>query len=294
MRWDILGVVVSNLVGISFLIGAAAIDYYLRVRTRPFGQLIDLGNHTRSLLWLGVPFIPNILLTWALSSSDRWLLAYLDGLESVGIYALADTATQVFQLVVLAPLSASYIPQMLRAYAEKKNNFLEIEHTNIRTMWYAMGIAGVGVTLATCGGYIVGPYILPTHYLQSLKYVWLILLGNVFFMGTYFNSTYLVYSKRIWLTVSLSMSATLCNVVLNCALIPIAGIMGCTLATTISNALFFVLHMVIHRRLVMQSVTTREPIVVQPASVATNIEPITSNQGFDKETNDRPNIPNNP
>jgi len=193
----------------------------------------------RNYLKLGLPFIPSVLFGWILSSGDRWVLAQLSSMHAVGIYSLADAFGQLFHLLVLYPMSCSYLPHMLRTFAQDKDNLLAIEQWNQKNMIYSMtGIAA----LITVGYVLCKPilyYLLPIAYHEAVDYIWFILMGYVFLMGTYFANCLIQYHKKSYfLGLSLLLPATL-NIALNFVLIPQYQIYGCVFATLLSYASYF-------------------------------------------------------
>jgi len=238
----IIGIVLSNLAGIT-LIALIGFYHYFQCNTHCYIIRKNLTKQAKYLLILGFPFIPNILFSWILSSGDRWILAYITDMKTVGIYALADMVGQIFNMCILYPMNATYIPYMLNQYAKHTDKINEIEKQNRKNMWYAMVTTFILITIGTLVASILGPYILPPKYLESLNYIWFILIGYVFFMGTYFSSCILVFKKRIWLLLGINTIAASTNIILNLILIPSFKIYGCVTATMISYIIFFYLNL---------------------------------------------------
>ena len=114
-NFRILGVITSNFLGISTICAIAFFYYKKQIGLKKKEYIkIPQFKDARNLLWLGLPFIPNILFNWILSFGDRWVLADLTNMHNVGIYAFADQSTMMFQMTVLLPLSGSYVPYMLK------------------------------------------------------------------------------------------------------------------------------------------------------------------------------------
>jgi len=193
----------------------------------------------RNYLKLGLPFIPSVLFGWILSSGDRWVLAQLTSMHEVGIYSLADAFGQLFHLLVLYPMSCSYLPHVLRTFSENKNDVLVTEQWNQKNMTYSMTSIAI---LITVGYMLCKPilyYLLPATYHEAVDYIWFILMGYVFLMGTYFANCLIQYHKKSYfLSLSLLLPASL-NIALNFVLIPHYQIYGCVLATLISYASYF-------------------------------------------------------
>jgi O-antigen/teichoic acid export membrane protein len=241
LHWGITGAICANTIGIAAL-SLWGLWQYFRHQTNLFWSSDQLTAHAKSLLVLGFPFVPNILFAWLLSSGNRWLLAYLTNMETVGIYALADMVGQMFNLCILYPMSGSYIPYMLQQFAQHPERARELEVQNRKAMWISMAVMTVCITLATGVAFIFGPSILPPKYLQALNYIWFILLGYIFLMGTYFSSCYLLYRKKTWLLLGITAISALVNVLLNLLFIPYFSIYGSVFASLMAYILFFVLN----------------------------------------------------
>jgi len=192
-------------------------------------------------LKLGAPFIPTVLFSWILSSGDRWVLAHMGTIHDVGIYSVADAFGQLFHLLVLYPMSCAYVPYILRSYKEQERDIMHVEQWNQKVMHYSM----IGFFVIITVGYIVCKpilyYLLPASYYEAVDYIWFILIGSVFFMGTYFaNCLIQHHKKRCFLGLVLLLPATL-NIILNCILIPYYRIYGCVCATLVAYISYFAL-----------------------------------------------------
>lgn len=203
-------------------------------------------------LKLGLPFIPSVLFSWILSSGDRWFLAQMGTMHQVGIYSLADAFGQLFHLLVLYPMSCSYLPHILRAYKKDTDHMLVTEQWNQKNMVICMIAAGLCITIgyAICKPILY--YVLPTAYHEAIDYIWFILMGSIFLMGTYFANCLIQYHKKSYfLGFSLLIPATI-NCILNYVLIPRYHIYGCVSATLIAYISHFCITLAYNRSLQAQ------------------------------------------
>jgi O-antigen/teichoic acid export membrane protein len=195
-------------------------------------------------LWYGLPFIPGILASWILSSANRWLLGYFMTMQDVGIYAVADLATQLFYVIILQSWANSYLPYIMQQYQQNPDNLCAIEHDNHNVMWNCM----IMLAIIMCAGYPIGYRIiaplLPIAYRQSLRYVLILLLGQLFLLGSYFAAALIQYTKHTYFLAAALCIPAFCNIVLNFIFIPYWGIMGCAIATLLSYGMYF---MIIYR-----------------------------------------------
>lgn len=189
----------------------------------------------------GLPFLPGILCSWILSSGDKWLLARYATLHDVGIYAIADMFGQLFQVFILYPWSSAYLPYILRQFVHHKENITPVAVHNNRVMYISMLVVGTLIGV----GYLIGTpllfWFLPATYHDAIAYIWIILLGYVFLLGSYFASSVIqFYKKTYFLALALAIPAIL-NLILNYFFIPCWGIYGCTSATLISYVMYFII-----------------------------------------------------
>jgi len=187
----------------------------------------------------GLPFIPSVLFGWILASIDRWILAQQGSMHDVGIYAIADTFGQLFNMLVLYPWSGSYLPYIMNTYATNQDNLLAVEQKNQRVMYIAMASMSILVTLGYFASKPLLRIILPPAYHTAINYIWIILMGYIFLMGSYFAASFIQFHKKSYFLAFALCLPALLNIVLNYALIPFFGLYGCTLATLCSYAAYF-------------------------------------------------------
>ena len=210
---------------------------YFRSQYMPTLSIRTSVKQIPNYLKVGLPFIPTVLCSWVLSSSDRWLLARMASLHDVGLYALADTFGQLYMFIILQPISNAYLPQLMRSF-KASDNLVAVEQENRTRTIAGMVIIALVISI----GYLVckplAVMLLPNSYHPALAYIWYILMGYVFLTGSYCFSAVIQFHKCQWfLSFSLVLPA-LCNLLLNILFIPIAGVQGCVIATLIAQIVY--------------------------------------------------------
>jgi O-antigen/teichoic acid export membrane protein len=201
-------------------------------------------------LLYGLPFIPGIICSWMLSSADRWVLASYRSMHEVGIYTIADMGSQLFYTLVLIPWSGSYLPYIMKRYAEQKNNLALVEHKNRQIMYISMISATVAILIGSFVSRSFLHYLLPPTYYAAIPYMFILLLGQVFLLGSYFASTLIQFRKKsLFLAFALAMPASM-NLLLNLVFVPYFGIAGCSIATLISYGIYFMITLLYNKRLI--------------------------------------------
>jgi O-antigen/teichoic acid export membrane protein len=237
LKLKIVGILLANLIA-SICIIIWAIYRYIKITHQEKFNIFKFKNRAKYYLKLGFPFIPNILFAWILSSGNRWFLAQLDTMESVGIYSFADNFCQLFNLIVLYPLSASYVPHVFKKFATDRDKILEIDRWNLQNMIFAMISMFILITLGYFALKIFFIRFIPIHYYTSLKYIWFLLVGQIFLMGSYFATCYLQFLKRNYLLLNLTIISAVISCILNIILIPKFQIYGCIINSIINYAMY--------------------------------------------------------
>lgn len=241
--WAKMGVI-SNVIGQCISMGGAACIGLYTWHQEKFHTSFTLNTNTKiafEFLKKSIPFVPSILFGWIIASSDRFILAKYATLHDVGIYAIADMAGQMFRLLILQSWAASYLPSIMTQYHHHKDSLLAIEQKNLKTMWFSM--AGL-LLFFVAGYYISKPFlliILPPHYHEALHYILLIITSHIFLLGSYFAASFIQYHKKTYFLAAAFCIPAIINLVLNLLLVHGYTIYGCTFATLISYAIYFVI-----------------------------------------------------
>jgi O-antigen/teichoic acid export membrane protein len=216
-----------------------AVQFYIKHQINLFFAHTHIYKAV-SYIRYGFPFVSGILLSWIISSSDRWILGYYGSMQEVGIYSIADMFAQVFNALVLQPWAGSYLPYMMNQYAENKNNIHLVEQKNKQIMLLSMLLGTIAIGIGCMIGIPICRSLFPPSYHSSLCYIWILLFGQLFLLGSYFCSCLIQFKKkRFFMAYSYGIPALL-NVVLNIILIPHFKIYGAAVATLTSYFLFFI------------------------------------------------------
>jgi O-antigen/teichoic acid export membrane protein len=239
-RWGLYAVLVGNGMGMLYVFGRA-LHAYVRAGCWPLLAVRQSAKRMGYYVRYGAPFIPTVLFGWLLASGDRWILAHYASLHEVGIYSLADAFGQCYMMLILYPMSGSYLPYVMHAYAHNPNTIPAVERWNLKNMYLSMAVAACAITLCCGLGARLLTVILPVHYHEAIGYIWFVLMGYVFLMGTYFASALIqFYKKTSVLLITLAMPALL-NLALTLLLVPRFTLFGCVLATFISYVVYFII-----------------------------------------------------
>jgi Na+-driven multidrug efflux pump len=173
-------------------------------------------------------------------------------MHEVGIYAVADLACQLFYAIILQSWAACYLPYIMQQYQQNKDAILRIEQKNQQIMWISMMIGAIVLTTGHPIAYLIGLKLLPSAYWQAVRYAWVLLMGQLFLLGSYFAAAFIQYHKRIYFLAFALFVPALFNVILNMVLVPKWSIMGCSIATLISYGIYFGITYWYNRKLLKQ------------------------------------------
>ena len=241
--WGVFSIIASQFISVLIIL---FIFIYFYISQFYFVQVNIIGSVKKSLFYIknGLPFIPKILFAWILAVGDRWILAKYATLSDVGIYSVADMFGQLFQMMIIIPVSYAYFPYLMNKFALYKGSkceLLSVDKWNYKNMILVMFFLFVLVTL---GFILLKPLIsivIPKSYHSALQYVWFLLIGYIFYLGTYFSTGFLHFQKKVYFLVLALFVPAICNIILNIVLIPYFAIWGCVAATVISYILYFII-----------------------------------------------------
>ena len=114
MGYGLLGVIAATLLVQSVIILIAFLTIVSQI-----GFVIPRFTYIREYLQFSLPLTPNTLVRWVTESSDRYLVTYFLGLESVGIYSAACSFGNLIQLFV-SPLQLILFPELSKLYDENR------------------------------------------------------------------------------------------------------------------------------------------------------------------------------
>jgi len=189
----------------------------------------------RDLLRFGIPMIPNGVAYLVVELSDRYLMLYLLGKETVGLYS-ANYKFGTLMLLLVSAFRTAWQPFFLRI--SKDANAKQVYS---RVMTYYTALASL---IVLSGGYLVeyivkmpiapDKTLLGSAYWSGTFIIPLILLSYMFY-GVYVNLTVGIYiEKKTWWMGIFTGLAALANIGSNLYLMPRYGIMGAALATLLA------------------------------------------------------------
>ena len=224
--YGLLGVIVATLVvqGVITLIAILII-------IKQIGLVIPRFTYLKEYLRFSLPLTPNTLVRWITESSDRYLVTYFLGLNSVGIYSAACSFGNLIQLLI-NPLQLILFPELSKLFDENKIDELTVYMSyslryfliiSIPAVFglsaFAKPLLGIFTTENFVSGWFVIPVIASSGLLAGIAQI---------FINT------LLIVKKTKVPTYINFAVAVLNVLLNLLLVPWVGIVGAALSTLFS------------------------------------------------------------
>lgn len=184
----------------------------------------------RGMLRYCVPLIPNSLMWWIMSASDRYVILFFIGAGANGIYNVAQKIPSIVNIVYNIFMQAWQISAIEER--DSKDN-AKFQSTVFRYIFVVLAVAS---SFIAASAYPVYTFLMSSAYEGSWQPVAMLSLANLFScIAAFFGTTYVVTkeSKKAFSTTAIG---AVVNVVLTLALVPFFGIMGAAGATAVSYA----------------------------------------------------------
>lgn len=190
---------------------------------------------TREYLNFGLPTIPRGMAAWALSSSDRYVIAYFLGVTSVGIYS-AGYGLGSIPIVAGSVLGFVLTPTVSKLYDEGRMS--EVKTHLSYSLKYSLALAIPFVFgAALLGKQMLRVFSTPEIASQGYLIVPLIALGTLFVCTHGVLEQILVLVKKTRIMGVAWLVAAPVNLLLNILIVPYMGILGAAITTAFAYLL---------------------------------------------------------
>lgn len=230
LRYGVIGILYANVLA-SLLNLLALLPYQAKYLRGPFNKESFI-----TLLKFGLPMIPNGVAYLTVEMSDKYLMRFLLGKETLALYAANYRFGALLLLVVIA-FRTAWQPFFLKVAKEDPNP--QAIYSRVLT-YFTLAGAFIVVVGSYFAEYVIRFPLSATRTLMGQDY-WAgisiipIILTAYLFYGLYVNFTVGVYiKKKTNLMVVFTGLAAVVNVGSNFYLMPKFGIMGAAFATLLS------------------------------------------------------------
>ena len=202
----------------------------------------------RRLMHYGIPLSLTVALTVVISSSDRFLIAWLLGKESAGYYSVAvDFTSQTLTLLMMA-IQLALFPIAVRAFEEHGKEAAQEKMKLNASLLMGIGVpAAVGLVVLAPG---ISNAVLGRDFRGPAAHIMPLVAFGTFLAGFkayHFDSAF-QFAHRTIHQVWIVLIAAVVNIVLNVIAIPRYGINGAAAASVIAYLISIVLTIQLGRR----------------------------------------------
>jgi len=201
----------------------------------------------RDYLAFGYPIGLGLILTMALNTGDRFLIAGYLGEADVGIYSAGyQVAARILDIVFVWASSATF-PLLVAAYESGNEKELAKSARNSFALRLGLGAPcalGIALIAAPLCEVLIGPSMRS----KAIEIVpWIALAGLFMGLSDYFSDAFML-ARKVKERMIIMLIPTALNIVLNILLLPKFGLSGAVIATVISFAVGLLLFAILGRR----------------------------------------------
>ncbi len=190
----------------------------------------------------GLPLIPAGFTVWVMQASDRFFIMKLLGSQEVGIYSVAAKFALIIMLAIETFRKAWWPIAMEMIHKDDGPDFFR----NISFFYVLFSSIGI-VGLSYISPYLI-TWLTTEDYSDAWRLVGTLSLGSVFYGFYLISGIGVFYSQKTYLSIIIYGSGALLNVLLNYIFIPIWGLYGAALATSIGLLLSNVVGMIVSNK----------------------------------------------
>lgn len=224
-KWRIDGYLLALIFSNVIVIFISFISGHMLQNTFPFKRHKEME---KAMLKYSILLIPNSLLWWLISSSDRIMVNSFLGNAANGLYAVAYKIPSILNILSTIFLQAW---QMLAIKDEKSNDKEEYANFILKSLIEIMFIGGAVMML------LIKPFMsiyVSEMYYSAWKCIPILVLAFIIQSISTFVATYYNVAKDSKGMLKSAVIGVIVNIPLNAMLIPWIGINGASIATCIS------------------------------------------------------------
>lgn len=215
---------------IYFIIGLAICIYIFYK-----GKTLYNKYYWKFCIPIAIPVIFHGLSGLILNQSDRVMLQHLETNTVVGIYSLAYSFSAVLTTIWNA-LNNSWVPFYYEYTRENKIDEMKLHAKNYIELYTVLSLGFILLTPEVYHLFAGGDYWSGTSLISVFS------IGNYFVFLYSFPVNYEFYNKKTSIIAIGTISAGICNIVLNIIFISCYGMIGAAVATALAHILQFLFH----------------------------------------------------
>ncbi|SDH86884.1 Membrane protein involved in the export of O-antigen and teichoic acid [Planococcus glaciei] len=192
----------------------------------------------KKMVLYSLPFLPNTLMWWTMSVSDRYMISYFTGLSATGLYAVATR----FSSIITILSSVFFQAWQVSAIEEVKNNSRDLFYTNVFNIFFFLMVLTASAFLSL--NKVIMNILVSNEFYSVWNYTGVLVIAAIFTSFSSFIGTTYVAMKKPQGALYTSLIGGILNIILNFLLIPIYGLIGACIATLISSLVLWIIRIV--------------------------------------------------
>ncbi|MBO0472993.1 hypothetical protein IGL98_000828 [Enterococcus sp. DIV0840] len=220
-----LSLIIANLTSIFYLLIVGKLKKFLSINDFNIPLI-------KKMLVYSAPLVPNMIMWWLINSSTRYFILYYIGASANGIYAVANKIPALISTVTTIFAQAWQLSAIEEFDAEDKSTF----YSNTFSFYYQVLFISASLVFSVLKP-VLGK-VLQDSYYSSWQIAPILVLAVLYSSFSSFLGTNYIAAKKTRGVFISSVIGAVCSVSLNLILIPLFGLMGAGIASTIS---FFVM-----------------------------------------------------
>lgn len=225
LRWGYMSLLASTLIAHLVQFGLYVYSY----RGKPIGKGYVDKTLFRQMFKYAIPYIPMTVSTWILNMSDRYMLLFIAGENSVGIYGIGGRFVTVLS-VVISGISTAYTSFAFKSHkdTQAKEMFADV----VRVLF--IFLAGICTTISLFGKDIIYLMTSPEYY-QSYTLLPALMFSQLAYALYTFTGYGIAFKKKSQYFFYSVTAGAVVNVILNFLLIPLLNADGAALTTLLGT-----------------------------------------------------------
>lgn len=180
----------------------------------------------------GLALIPSQAAYYLLSQIDRWSILFFLGMPSVGLYSVAMRFSLLLQSAAITPLINTMSADLLKEYRTQSARAVLLRAARVTTLSCLSLILLIGLGYLLAGRLFT--LIVTERFARAFLPFVILSIGQVIYLASQIMSVLLVHKRRVGSLSTVVFIAAVVNIVGNVVLVPVMGIAGAAIATTLS------------------------------------------------------------
>ncbi|WP_158560358.1 lipopolysaccharide biosynthesis protein [Paenibacillus contaminans] len=235
--------IVFDLIAFTFCIFRMRFHRSLSIRGWEWASIRPIVT---KFLRYGIPLMGYHVVSYVLTVSDRYMIAYFRHVEEVGIYAFGYTLVQSSMYLFISSIMQAAFPHIIESWNRSDKESTERLVSRFVSVYFFLMIpAAVGITMLRQPIFSI---LADQSYFDGSRILPWVTLG-VFFMGlTMYSNKIFELTERTKHILYMSLLAAIVNVGLNMLAIPAYGYIAAAVTTFVAYLLYFVLSVTLSRK----------------------------------------------